>query len=312
MKRFDELNKIDGVYYNMCDILVLPEDPSIINKEGDICMFPYGPAVAGKDNMGYPVCNIHILSDESIGIDQFGIDIRDCKIFKCERILTNHYESGVLSFQKSYCKRIIASTKKLYAAREYHGDTTIKKYVMPTISIGLKVYLISMKFKVSKIPVIYYPVDKNIDAYFAWNNTDVDFGYIPKIVQRDTAVTIIADLPMIYPNAEGMGIGMDGVIALQGILGAKAMEYCKQYKGTDKYDVAMEAITFGYGLAEIEHNAEIEHILYKHTEDLLAGYRGTLEDWMKENKSGLDLNEWLESVRKKQSKAIKPTDNEKK
>lgn len=36
------------------------------------------------------------------------------------------------------------------------------------------------------------------------------------------------------------------------IMGKKVVEYCKQYEGTDKYDVAMLAIEFGYNLKNDE------------------------------------------------------------
>ena len=53
---------------------------------------------------------LYITSDEEIKEGEYGLDIRDNKIFKCERVLSNHYEQGVLQFQKSYCKKIIAIT----------------------------------------------------------------------------------------------------------------------------------------------------------------------------------------------------------
>jgi hypothetical protein len=53
---------------------------------------------------------IYITSDEDIKEGDYGIDIRDSKVFKCERTLSNHYEFGVLQFQKSYCKKIILTT----------------------------------------------------------------------------------------------------------------------------------------------------------------------------------------------------------
>ena len=34
--------------------------------------------------------------------------------------------------------------------------------------------------------------------------------------------------------------------------GNKVLEYCKQFEGTDKYNVAMLAIEFGYNLAKTE------------------------------------------------------------
>jgi hypothetical protein len=54
--------------------------------------------------------NIYITNDEEIKEGEYGIDIRDSKVFKCERTLSNHYEFGVLQFQKSYCKKIILTT----------------------------------------------------------------------------------------------------------------------------------------------------------------------------------------------------------
>jgi hypothetical protein len=54
--------------------------------------------------------NIYITNDEEIKEGEYGIDIRDNRVFKCERTLSNHYESGVLQFQKSYCRKIILTT----------------------------------------------------------------------------------------------------------------------------------------------------------------------------------------------------------
>jgi hypothetical protein len=58
----------------------------------------------------YESQHLYITTDEEAKEGEYCIDIRDNKIFKVERSLTNHYESGVLSFQKSYCKKIIATT----------------------------------------------------------------------------------------------------------------------------------------------------------------------------------------------------------
>lgn len=45
-------------------------------------------------------------------------------------------------------------------------------------------------------------------------------------------------------------------------LGKEVVEYCKQYEGTDKYDVAMLAIAKGYALGEEDLEASVkEHAL---------------------------------------------------
>lgn len=41
-------------------------------------------------------------------------------------------------------------------------------------------------------------------------------------------------------------------------LGEKIVEYCKQYEGTDKYDVAMLAIAKGYELGEEDLEASVK------------------------------------------------------
>ena len=56
--------------------------------------------------------HFYIIFDEEIKESEYGIDIRDNKIFNCNRVLSNHYEQGVLQFQKSYCKKIIATTNE--------------------------------------------------------------------------------------------------------------------------------------------------------------------------------------------------------
>jgi hypothetical protein len=47
------------------------------------------------------------------------------------------------------------------------------------------------------------------------------------------------------------------------IIGKKATDYCEQYKGTDKYNVAMLAIEFGYQLFETRHNYIKKHTYSK-------------------------------------------------
>ena len=41
-------------------------------------------------------------------------------------------------------------------------------------------------------------------------------------------------------------------------LGKEVVEYCKQYEGTDKYDVAMSAISKGYELGEEDLEASVK------------------------------------------------------
>ena len=53
------------------------------------------------------------LEDEEINIGEVGLDLRDNTLFEVKRILTNHYESGILSFQKSYCKKVIARQSQI-------------------------------------------------------------------------------------------------------------------------------------------------------------------------------------------------------
>ena len=53
------------------------------------------------------------LEDEEIKIGEIGLDLRDNTLFEVKRILTNHYESGILSFQKSYCKKVIARQSQI-------------------------------------------------------------------------------------------------------------------------------------------------------------------------------------------------------
>jgi hypothetical protein len=50
---------------------------------------------------------------------------------------------------------------------------------------------------------------------------------------------------------------------LEVIIGKKATDYCEKYKGTDKYNVAMLAIEFGYQLFETRHNYEKKHTYSK-------------------------------------------------
>ena len=53
------------------------------------------------------------LEDEEIKVGEIGLDLRDNTLFEVKRILTNHYESGILSFQKSYCKKVIAHQSQI-------------------------------------------------------------------------------------------------------------------------------------------------------------------------------------------------------
>jgi hypothetical protein len=48
------------------------------------------------------------------------------------------------------------------------------------------------------------------------------------------------------------GEGFSKQETLEEVIGKKATDYCEQYKGTDKYNVAMLAIEFGYQLAKEE------------------------------------------------------------
>ena len=94
----------------MKNIHILPTDkPSRFQKTKHDNFF-----LASKIEL-YTDCiaqHIYITSDEEIKEGEYGIDIRDSKVFKCERTLSNHYEFGVLQFQKSYCKKIILTTDK--------------------------------------------------------------------------------------------------------------------------------------------------------------------------------------------------------
>ena len=75
---------------------------------------------------------LYITSDEEIKEGEYGLDIRDNKIFKCERVLSNHYEQGVLQFQKSYCKKIIATTDRSITIDGYDSsdeDSIVKCYL---------------------------------------------------------------------------------------------------------------------------------------------------------------------------------------
>lgn len=67
--------------------------------------------------------HLYITSDEEIKEGEYGIDIRDNKIFKCDRILNNHYEQGILQFQKSYCLKIIATTDISLTITNYNNGT---------------------------------------------------------------------------------------------------------------------------------------------------------------------------------------------
>jgi hypothetical protein len=93
----------------MKNIHVLPTDnPSRLILQGsELVLSKYL-----EINEGFSEFNqhIYITSDEEIKVVEYGIDIRDSKVFKCERTLSNHYEFGVLQFQKSYCKKIILTT----------------------------------------------------------------------------------------------------------------------------------------------------------------------------------------------------------
>jgi hypothetical protein len=73
--------------------------------------------------------HIYITSDEEIKEGEYGIDIRDSKVFKCERTLSNHYEFGVLQFQKSYCKKIILTTDKNLDGVQAIDDEFLEWYV---------------------------------------------------------------------------------------------------------------------------------------------------------------------------------------
>lgn len=96
----------------------------------------------GKLRIGNPVGrsekrqHLYIVSDEQIKEGEYGLDIRDNKIFNCERVLSNRYEQGVLQFQKSYCKKIIATTDKSITINGYDSsdEDAIVKCYLPQLS----------------------------------------------------------------------------------------------------------------------------------------------------------------------------------
>lgn len=96
----------------MKNIHLIPTDKPSRLYLGDNGNFVFGMmqnSVRSK-NDSFTNQNIYITSDEEIKEGEYGIDIRDSKVFKCERTLSNYYEFGVLQFQKSYCKKIILTT----------------------------------------------------------------------------------------------------------------------------------------------------------------------------------------------------------
>ena len=79
------------------------------------------------------------------------------------------------------------------------------------------------------------------------------------------------------------------------IIGKKATDYCEKYKGTDKYNVAMLAIEFGYQLFETRHNLEKKHTYSKNeVEYLLYAFKNYLGFG-----SEIDEKNWFENNGKK-------------
>ena len=105
---------------NIVEIIMLPtEDDSIVHLRNDINtpsnqnfnkgkleIFETPLIEQDKAFKYYQKQHLYLTCNDDIKEGDYAIDLRDKKIFRCENILSNHYESGVLSFQKSYCKKM--------------------------------------------------------------------------------------------------------------------------------------------------------------------------------------------------------------
>lgn len=104
-----------------CQVVMLPTNgKALINNQLYLSMDSNpmklgltSRAFTSGENFNKIPQHLYITSDEEIKEGEYGIDIRDNKIFKCERLLSNHYECGILQYQKSYCHKIIATTDNL-------------------------------------------------------------------------------------------------------------------------------------------------------------------------------------------------------
>lgn len=56
--------QVDGKFYAKSKIILI--ESKEINKKGDICKFPYGLNIVGKDDIGYPTQHLYFLSDDEI------------------------------------------------------------------------------------------------------------------------------------------------------------------------------------------------------------------------------------------------------
>jgi hypothetical protein len=140
----------------MKNIHVLPTDkPSRLHTYNGVLNLAAAEFVAPtivKNNLIN--LNIYITSDEEIKEEEYGIDIRDSKVFKCERTLSNHYEFGVLQFQKSYCKKIILTTDQ------------------DLIEDGVQAIDDEFDFKADELKAVFdYPANSNPGVF---NTTDVE------------------------------------------------------------------------------------------------------------------------------------------
>lgn len=118
---------MDNKPHIKCDVVMLfsPKGGNLFSIE-DSELIKYSEKVL-YENILHQIhpFNLHTTSDEEIKEGEYGIDIRGNKIFKCERLLTNHYECGILQYQKSYCRKIIATTDtSLTLKGEQEGENT--------------------------------------------------------------------------------------------------------------------------------------------------------------------------------------------
>jgi hypothetical protein len=104
-----EIIKIGDKSYIKAKVVMLPTNEKANIQKNELNEV-FNLTYPQHSNQGYISQHLYITSDEEIKESEYGIDIRDNKIFICERLLSNCYECGILQYQKSYCHKIIATT----------------------------------------------------------------------------------------------------------------------------------------------------------------------------------------------------------
>lgn len=263
----DELIQIGGKSYKKCDVVMLPTEKAspILLTQGKLYYTPDNqepPKNSAKNQ------HLYILSDENIKENE--------KFFRLGYGIINK----LIVPQTSKDKKIIVTTNE--SLRIHKEDIPCDKgyYTsLPRPSDDFLKAFVEAQGKITKVLVEYEYIENE-----SWSEIGgaYDTSFYQLKVAKDNTITI----KPVQDNSESIG--------------KNAIEYCKQYAGTDKHNVALLAIEFGYQLAQKEletesiqeektswSREEVEIVLFNMAEHLgtLSSKQDikTFNSWIKEN-----------------------------